>query len=61
MIDTENSNQYSVPWSARDVWLGVGGFALWLVLAAGLVFLIQLQSWQIDAGILITIWAWFTR
>lgn len=63
-----NLRHKSVPWTARDVWLGVAGFGVWLVAATGLGALMLLLSWQIDLGLFVTLWElplvlpawWFT-
>jgi membrane protease YdiL (CAAX protease family) len=63
-----NSGQVSVPWTTRDVWLGVAAFGAWLVAAIGLGGLMLLLSWQIDLGLFVTLWElplvipawWFT-
>ncbi len=46
----------TVPWTARDVWLGVGAFGLWMVIAFGFAMFVQFQPWQIDLGLFVTLW-----
>jgi hypothetical protein len=50
------SKSQSVPWSNRDVWLGVGIFGLWLAGTVGLVFAAPQFPAQFDLGLLITVW-----
>ena len=55
-VYVNRADPVSVPWSARDVWLGVGAFGVWLAAAFGFVFLAQSLSWQIDVGVFVTLW-----
>ncbi len=58
----------SVPWSERDVWLGVEVFGVWLLGAVGFVLLIRSQEWEMNVGVFATLWEfllivptwWFT-
>ncbi|MGD8624266.1 MAG: CPBP family intramembrane metalloprotease [Anaerolineae bacterium] len=44
-----------VPWTSRDVWLGVGGLVLWLLLALGLVLLASFFAPDMNVGLLISL------
>lgn len=67
-MNDQDTQPVSIPWSARDVGLGVGAFGVWLAAAFGFVFLAQSLSWQIDVGVFVTLWElalvvpawWFT-
>jgi membrane protease YdiL (CAAX protease family) len=67
-MDKGESRQVLVPWTTRDVWLGVAAFGAWLVVAIGFGVFMLLLSWQIDLGLFVTLWElplvipawWFT-
>lgn len=56
MNDQNPSLSSSVPWSARDVWYGVGIFGLWLAGTLALVLAAPRIPEQFDLGVLITVW-----
>lgn len=45
-----------VPWTAGDVWLGLGAFGLWMLAALGFGIGWELYSWNIDPGLFIAVW-----
>lgn len=67
-MQEEDPGQRSVPWTTRDVWLGVVACGAWLVVAVGFAVLMLLLSAQIDPGLFVTMWElplvipawWFT-
>jgi membrane protease YdiL (CAAX protease family) len=67
-MEIQDIQQDSVLWTARDVWLGVGTFGLWLIAAIVFAVVAQFLSWQIDIGLFVTLWEltlvvpvwWFT-
>jgi membrane protease YdiL (CAAX protease family) len=67
-MEKGNSRQLSVPWTTRDVWLGIVAFGAWLVVAIGFAVFMLLLSWQINLGLFVTLWElplvvpawWFT-
>lgn len=67
-MEEGNSRQVSVPWTTRDVWLGIAAFGAWLVVAIGFAVFMLLLSWQINLGLFVTLWElplvvpawWFT-
>lgn len=59
-LPAEAINQSSeVPWTARDVWIGLGIFAIWMVVAVGFGIGREVYSWQFDIGLFIAIWELF--
>ena len=50
-----NQPSTPVPWTPRDVWLGVGSFALWVVLFGALRLLVDYFSLTFDAGLLVSL------
>lgn len=67
-MDDQDIKQKAVPWTTRDVWLGLGAFLAWLVVAVAFVTLRGYFSWQIDFSVFIAVWElvlfvpawWFT-
>ncbi|MGD8397255.1 MAG: type II CAAX endopeptidase family protein [Anaerolineae bacterium] len=44
-----------IPWSARDVWIGIGALVLWMVLAMGASALVDWLSFEIDPGLFLSV------
>jgi hypothetical protein len=40
-----------VPWTTRDVWLGLGSLALWMAAAFGLALLVPLTNLEVNPGL----------
>jgi membrane protease YdiL (CAAX protease family) len=63
MLDHENHQEVyaneqenppaSVPWTNRDVWLGVASLVLWWVLFVAVAALAQLLEWDLNPGLFI--------
>jgi len=45
----------AVPWTLRDVWIGLGLLVLWFVLAMGGVLLVRFLDLGLDVGLVITL------
>jgi membrane protease YdiL (CAAX protease family) len=45
----------AVPWTLRDVWIGLGLLVLWFVLAMGGVLLVSFLDLPLDVGLVITL------
>ncbi len=46
----------SVPWTLRDIWIGLGLLALWLAVSLGSIALLGWLEVKIDFGLLVTFW-----
>ncbi len=44
------------PWTARDIWLGLGAFGLWIIIALGFGVGREAFSWKMDIGVFIAFW-----
>ena len=55
-MEVQDMQQDSVLWTARDVWLGVAAFVVWLIAAIGFAVLAEFLQWQIDIGVFVTLW-----
>ena len=51
-MDIEQSFDYSIPWTARDVWLGVVCLAVWWVIFLIGVIWVEINSLQLDLGLI---------
>lgn len=51
----EQEHAGSIPWTARDVWLGLGILGLWLVVSIGFSLLVYFYSLDLDPGLVISI------
>ena len=54
-MQTEPSQSPSVPWTTRDVWLGVVALVLWLVLSVVASVVMSLFSLDVDVGLMISL------
>ena len=57
-IDMQNIEQNAfpvVPWTRRDVWFGIGGLALWIILSAAIGFVGILLGLKLDLGVYISL------
>jgi membrane protease YdiL (CAAX protease family) len=50
-MQSEEVRREPVPWTARDVWLGVGALALWMAAASGLALLVPLTNLEVNPGL----------
>lgn len=48
------SRSAPVPWTARDVWLGIAGFTIWIVAFVGLKLAVDWLAIDVDAGLAVT-------
>lgn len=55
MKDQEQQER-SVPWTARDIWLALGLFILWLLAAVVFSIFAFQRNWEINIGMLVTFW-----
>ena len=44
-----------VPWTVRDVWLGIAGFTIWIVIFVGLKLTVELLAIEVDAGLVVSL------
>ena len=44
-----------IPWTARDVWLGVSFLGLWLVISLAIWLLLRFSGLNINAGLFIAL------
>ena len=54
-MQVEHSQPGSVPWTTRDVWLGVIALVLWLVLSVVVSVVVGLLSLDVDVGLMISL------
>jgi membrane protease YdiL (CAAX protease family) len=54
-MQVEQSQPHSVPWTTRDVWLGVIALVLWLVLSVVASVVMSLLSLDVDAGLMVSL------
>jgi membrane protease YdiL (CAAX protease family) len=54
-MQIEPSQPHSVPWTTRDVWLGVVALILWLVLSVVASVVVSLPSLDVDVGLMISL------
>ncbi len=47
--------EHRVPWTVRDVWIGVLVLALWFVFVLGFMALVYVMSWEIDQGLAVSV------
>jgi membrane protease YdiL (CAAX protease family) len=52
-MHTEPSTPQAVPWTERDVWLGLALLVLLLVIATGLAFMVRRLAFDLDLGWLV--------
>jgi membrane protease YdiL (CAAX protease family) len=50
-MQSEKVRREPVPWTARDVWLGVGALALWMAASSGLALLVRSTNLGINPGL----------
>ena len=55
-MQTERPLPIPVPWTPRDVWLGLGILGGWLIVAMGGVVAAHRFSWNLDPGVVINLW-----
>jgi membrane protease YdiL (CAAX protease family) len=54
-MQVEHSQPGSVPWTTRDVWLGVIALILWLVISLVASVLVSLLSLDVDVGLIVSL------
>jgi membrane protease YdiL (CAAX protease family) len=54
-MQTERPHSHSVPWTIRDVWLGVIALALWLVISAVVSVWVSSLSLNLDVGLIVSV------
>ena len=54
-MQIEQSQPHSVPWTTRDVWLGLAVLVLWLVISATASVVVSLLSLDADAGLMVSL------
>jgi len=55
LMQIEQPQPHSVPWTARDVWLGVIALVLWLALSVVVSVVVSLLSLDVDVGLMISL------
>jgi membrane protease YdiL (CAAX protease family) len=55
-MQTEQPLAASVPWTPRDVWLGLGIMGAWLAVATGVALAAYRLSWNLDPGVAVNLW-----
>lgn len=45
-----------VPWTTRDVWIGLALFLLWLLVSVGFGIAREAYSWDFDFGLFLALW-----
>ena len=45
-----------VPWTMRDIWLGLILFLAWLLVSIGFAFAREAHEWNIDIGLFLVLW-----
>lgn len=51
----EQSQPHSVPWTTRDVWLGLAVLALWLVISIVVFVWVSFLSLDLDVGLMVSL------
>ncbi len=54
-MQLEQAQPHSVPWTTRDVWLGLAALVLWLVISVVASVLVSLLSLDVDVGLMISL------
>jgi len=54
-MQIEQSQPHSVPWTTRDVWLGLAVLVLWLVISATASVVVSLLSLDADVGLMVSL------
>lgn len=54
-MQTEQSQPHSVPWTIRDVWLGIIALALWLVISIVASIWVSSLSLNLDVGLVVSV------
>jgi membrane protease YdiL (CAAX protease family) len=54
-MQIEHSQPQSVPWTARDVWLGVVVLVLWLIISVVASVVVGLLSLDVDVGLMVSL------
>jgi len=54
-MQIEHSELHSVPWTARDVWVGIIALVLWLVISVAISVVLGLFSLDVDVGLMISL------
>jgi membrane protease YdiL (CAAX protease family) len=49
-------NQPQVPWTTRDVWIGLALFLVWLLISVGFGFALEFFDWKFDLGLFLVLW-----
>jgi membrane protease YdiL (CAAX protease family) len=55
-IHLENETLHQVPWTIREVWVGLGLFAIWLLVSLGFGVAKEHFGWQFDIGLFLVLW-----
>ncbi len=55
-MQTEREYSFSVPWTTRDVWIGLGLLGLWTVIVLVFSILAYYFSWRVDVGSALAFW-----
>ena len=54
-MQMEQSNPHPVPWTTRDVWLGLVALGLWLVISIAFSFLVYSLSLDLNLGLMVSL------
>ena len=54
-MQIEPSQPHSVPWTARDVWVGLAALILWLVISVAASVVLSLLSLDVDVGLMVSL------
>ncbi len=54
-MQIEQSQPHSVPWTTRDVWLGLAALVLWLVISVVASVVVSLLSLDVDVGLMVSL------
>jgi membrane protease YdiL (CAAX protease family) len=50
------SDQRQVPWTTRDVWIGLALFLIWLLVSLGFGIAREAYDWEFDIGLFLALW-----
>ena len=54
-MQIEQPQPHSVPWTTRDVWLGLAALVLWLVISVVASVVVSLLSLEVDVGLMVSL------
>ena len=54
-MQIEQPKPHSVPWTTRDVWLGLAALVLWLVISVVASVVVSLLSLELDVGLMVSL------